>query len=95
MRADSILQDEKKCLVTGATYGLDCHHVYFGNPNRRISDEHGFWIWLRHDVHMMLHNRMKPFEKLDWELKRACQQVYEAEGHTREAFIRLIGRNYL
>ena len=44
---------------------------------------------------MMLHNRMKPFEKLDWELKRACQQAYEAEGHTREAFIRLIGRNYL
>lgn len=26
MRADSIMQDEKKCIVTGATYGLDCHH---------------------------------------------------------------------
>lgn len=44
---------------------------------------------------MMLHNRMRPYGKLDHELKRVCQQAYEAEGHTREAFIRLIGRNYL
>lgn len=95
MRRQSIMQDEKKCIVTGATSGLDCHHIYFGNPNRRISDENGLWVWLRHDVHMALHNRIGPFERLDGELKRACQQAYEAEGHTRDAFMRLIGRSYL
>lgn len=44
---------------------------------------------------MALHNRIGPFERLDGELKRACQQAYEAEGHTRDAFMRLIGRSYL
>ena len=95
MRAPSIMQDDKKCIVTGATCGLDCHHIYFGNPNRRISDENGFWVWLRHDVHMALHERMEPFGRLDGKLKMACQEAFEAMGHTRDEFIRLIGRNYL
>lgn len=95
MRSPSIMQDSKKCLVTGAEYGLDCHHIYFGNPNRRISDENGFWVWLRHDVHMALHGRIHPYSQLDGELKRACQQAFEAQGHTRAEFMRLIGRNYL
>lgn len=93
--AESVMQDERKCLVTGATQGLDRHHIYFGNPNRRISEENGFWCWLRHDVHMALHDRMRPFDKLDGELKRACQQAYEGMGHTRREFMALMGRNYL
>ena len=40
----SILQDEKKCYVTGRTDGLELHHIYFGNPNRKISDKNGFVI---------------------------------------------------
>ena len=27
MRSPSIMQDSKKCLVTGAEYGLDCHKI--------------------------------------------------------------------
>lgn len=94
-RAKSIMQDSKECFVTGATDGLDCHHIYFGNPNRRISDENGFWVWLRHDLHMKLHDRRWPCERLDGLLKSMCQERYEKSGGTRAEFIALIGRNYL
>ena len=95
MRAPSIMQSEKRCFVTGSTEWLDCHHVYFGNPNRRISDENGFWVWLRHDVHMMLHARQKPYEDLDKRLKLLCQMQYMANGNSIEDFRALIGRSYL
>lgn len=94
MRAESILQTEKKCYLTGSTYNLHIHHIYFGK-NRKISDESGFWVWLtgeyhnqdsRIDVH---HNR-----DLDLKLKRECQRKYE-ESRSREEFLKLIGRNYL
>lgn len=90
----SILQDERTCLVTGSTDGLDLHHIYHG-PLRKVSDHMGFTCWLRHDVHMMLHARQKPFDKLDDELKRACQEAFEGMGHTRREFMALIGRSYL
>lgn len=90
----SILQDEKVCYVSGSTIGLDLHHIYFGNPGRKISDKNGFTVYLRHDIHMALHERRKPFERLNEELKMACQRKFE-ETHSREEFMALIGRNYL
>lgn len=95
MRKPSIMQDDRRCIVSGFDYGLDAHHIYFGNSNRLISNENGFWCYLRHDIHMALHARQKPFEKLDEVLKIRCQAIFEANGGTREEFMRLIGRNYL
>ena len=94
MRKASILQNIKECYITGRTDNLHCHHIYFG-ASRKISDENGFWVWLtgeyhnqnsRIDVH---HNR-----ELDLKLKRECQAKYE-ETHSREDFMKLIGKNYL
>ncbi len=90
----SILQKEKECFKTGRTDNLHRHHIYF-SANRKVSEEHGFWVWLtgewhnqdsRVDVH---HNR-----EFDLLLKRECQEKYE-ESHTREDFLKLIGRNYI
>lgn len=93
--ADSIMQGhEKACFVTGATYGLDKHHVYGGNPNRRISEREGFWVWLRHDVHMAAHERRQPFDTLLDDLRRECQRQFEEMG-TRDEFMALVGRSYL
>lgn len=92
----SIMQKEKKCFQTGRTDNLQKHHIYFGNPNRKISDKHGFWVWLtgewhnqdsRIDVH---HNH-----EFDMFLKRECQKRYEELGHSREEFRELIGKSYL
>ena len=93
--ASSILQDEKKCYITGVeNVPLHRHHIYFGNPNRRISEENGFWVWLLPDLHNMSMQGVHFNKALDMRLKRECQLKYE-ETHTREDFLRLIGRNYL
>lgn len=96
MRKPSILQDEKKCFFTGSTENLDCHHIYHGWGNRRISDENGFWVWLRHDLHIADSPHKTPHNDIetDLELQRTCQKKYE-ETHSREDFISLVGRNYL
>lgn len=92
--AKSIMQDEKVCYVTGSTYNLDCHHCIHGS-NRKKADKLGLTVWLRHDVHMSLHSRQKPFQHLDDQLKIEAQRAYEDQIGTREDFIRDFGRNYL
>ena len=88
----SILQpDEKRCFVSGSEKNLDLHHIYAGVANRKISDKYGCWVWLRHDIHMILHDQDK---ELDMELKRICQEKFE-ETHTREEFRKLFGKSYL
>lgn len=91
---DSILQTNRECYITGSTTGLHKHHIYFGNPNRRISEENGFWVWLRWDWHNGESYGVHQDRRLDLQLKRECQEKYE-ETHTREDFMRLIGRSYL
>lgn len=93
----SILQDASvpKCLVTGATSGLHWHHIYKGVALRPISEREGFTCYLRADIHRMLHERIKPFDQLDFELMRACQEAYEGMGHAREEFRAIVGKSYL
>lgn len=94
--AKSILQDEKKCYITGRTYNLHKHHIYFGNPLRRISEDNGFWVYLVGELHNQssfgVHCKLG--HELDLQLKQDCQRKYE-ETHTRAEFMKLIGRNYL
>ena len=94
----SIIQKNKECWYCKTTYNLENHHIYFG-PNRKVSDKNGFVVWLcnyhhtgslcgisKYSVHF---NR-----KMNLKLKQICQSKYE-ENHTRDDFIRLIGRSYL
>lgn len=93
--AKSILQSrDKNCFLCGSYYCLEKHHIYFGNPNRKISEKHGFTVRLCANCHRGVpygvhHNRCN-----DLWLKRQCQMAYE-KTHTREEFIALIGKNYL
>lgn len=93
---DSILQTKKECYITGQTQNLHKHHIYFGNPNRKISEENGFWVYLVGWLHNQSENGVhgKNGHELDMMLKRNCQHKFE-ETHSREEFMRLIGRNYL
>ena len=91
---DSILQDTRECFITGDREGLHKHHIYFGNPNRRISEANGFWVWLRWDWHNGADYGVHFSRVLDLRLKQTCQEKYE-ESHSREAFRRLIGKSYL
>ena len=87
---ESILQSEQECFITGARVQLDQHHVYAG-PYRKHADKWGCWVWLRHDIHMKLHDQDKEMDKM---LKRICQEKFEKlYGH--ETFMKVFGKNYL
>ena len=87
---DSILQTEKECFITGAETWLDLHHIYAG-PNRKHSDAWGCWVWLRHDIHMDLHERNT---ELDRRIKRECQEAFEERwGHQK--FMEVFGKSYI
>lgn len=94
--AKSIMQTEKECYITGQTNNLHKHHIYFGNPRRRISEENGFWVWLCGRLHNQSEDGVhgKNGHELDLMLKQHCQMKYE-ETHSREEFMKLIGKNYL
>ena len=86
----SIMQDEKKCFVTGSESQLDRHHVYAGS-RRKASERYGCWVWLRHDIHMELHDRNKVLDKM---LRRTCQEQFEAV-YSHEKFMEVFGKSYL
>jgi hypothetical protein len=94
--AHSILQTDKVCYITGQTNNLHKHHIYFGNPLRSISEENGFWVYLCGRLHNQSADGVHGMNgrELDMMLKQHCQMKYE-ETHSREEFMKLIGRNYL
>lgn len=88
----SIMSTNKECYICGLP-NVHKHHV-FGGPNRKISEENGFWVYLCPFHHNMSDCGVHFDKSLDLEIKQACQMLYERK-HTREEFMRLIGRNYL
>lgn len=95
MAKKSIIQDKRCCWVCGTHTDLHKHHIYFGIKNRKISDQNGFVVWLCHNHHNGGKQGVHFNPVLDKNLKQVCQQEFESQGHTREEFIQLIGRNYL
>ena len=90
---NSILQDRFECFICGTAEGLESHHIFFGNPNRKHSEEDGLKVWLCHTHHRG--NVSVHFNRtMDLKLKRFAQQKYE-ETHTREEFMERYGRNWL
>ena len=47
----SILQNKKESYISGQTYGLEEHHIYFGTGKRKISEKNGFKVWLTYSEH--------------------------------------------
>lgn len=72
------------------------HHIYYGTALRKVSDKHGFIAPVCNACHNIDNDsiHLDPARKKDLFLKRLCQKRYE-ENHTREEFMKLIGRNYL
>lgn len=89
----SIMQhcEEPQCYITGSRINLDKHHCVHGRANRKVAEKYGLWVYLRHDIHMNLHDKDK---ELDRELEQDAQRAFEKE-HSREEWMKLIGKNYL
>lgn len=93
MRRRSIIQQEKKCLLCGATYGCELHHCIHGTAGRKIADKLGLTVWLCAEHHR---GNVSPHQNrdIDLRLKRLAQTEYEKK-HTREEWLEKVGRNYL
>lgn len=85
------MQKEEKCYVSGATHNLDIHHVMTGTANRKLSEKYGLKVWLRHDIHMDLHDRNK---ELEIQLKKDAQRIFE-EKYSHEKWMEVFRKNYL
>ena len=87
------MQSEKVCYLCGRQFGLERHHVFAGVANRRISEEHGLWVWLCHNCHTGTEGAQYDPDKTRY-LKQMAQMAYE-QNHTRDEWMRLIRRNYI
>lgn len=90
----SIIQNEKECYICKTVYGLHCHHIFFGTGNRQVSEKNGLKVWLCGRHHNLSKEGVHFNRELDIKLKQIAQKKFE-ETHTREEFLKLVGRNYL
>lgn len=91
----SILQDEKKCFITGRTDNLENHHIFGGKPNRKNSERYGLKVWLTHEWHNEPPNGAHHNKKTADYLKEEGQKAFERVHGNREDFVKIFGRNYL
>ena len=89
----SILQDEKRCWFCGRQTGLECHHIFGGVANRRISEQYGLKVWLCHDHHTGV-NGAQYNPELNRQLKMEAQIAIEMT-HTHDDWMRIIRKNYV
>lgn len=94
----SIIQKHSNhCFVCQTSKGmpLEEHHIFFGTANRKISEKYGLKVPLCYEHHRGTNGvHGKNGRQLDIKLKKIAQRKYE-ETHTREEFIKLIGKSYL
>lgn len=93
----SILQNEKKCYITGRTSGLHVHHIFEGK-NRNLSEKYGLKVYLIPELHNASGEGVhgKNGHILNMELKKEAQRTaMKYYGWSKEDFIRIFGRNYL
>lgn len=74
--------------------GLHKHHIFEGTALRRISEAEGFFVWLCPQHHQFGRVSVHRDTSIRRDLQKQAQRRYE-ETHTREDFMRLIGRSYL
>jgi len=82
-----------ECEICGKP-AITTHEIYYGTANRKVSIMHGFQVHLCNDCHLAAHYRKNIGYDLNIQLRETCQRNFE-ENHTRDEFLKLIGRNYL
>ena len=89
----SIMQDEKVCYISGSPIDLEAHHI-FGGPNRKLSEQYGLKVWLRHDLHNEPPYGAHHCRRTNRMLQQAGQRAFQAKYPDLD-FVKIFGRNYL
>lgn len=95
----SIMQEQKKCYICGRRNSLDEHHVFGGNPNRKLSEKYGLKVWLCNDFtptrcHKEVHEGEHTKQLME-SLHMEGQKAFEETHGNRDDFMRIFGRSYL
>lgn len=90
----SLISNNKSCYVCGCPT-VHKHHIFYGTANRKQSEKYGCWVWLCPYHHNMSNDGVHFNRELDLQIKRECQERWEAEYGTREEFRNIFGKNYL
>ena len=90
----SIIQtDGVGCYLCGRLTNLECHHVFGGVANRKLSTRYGLTVMICRECHTgqdgVHYNREKNLS-----LKRDAQFAFERT-HTRTEWMKIFGKNYL
>lgn len=94
MARKSVLTDDlRHCIITGSPR-VHIHHV-FGGSNRKLSEEDGFIIPLKPELHNLSDFGIHFNREMDLNYKRLCQNYFEQNIGTREQFISRYGKSWL
>ena len=93
--SESLLSNDRECLVCRTTLNLHRHHVFYGAGRRKTSEKWGCWCYLCARHHNMSNQGVHFDRDLDLRIKQMCQSAWESKYGTTEDFRRIFGRNYL
>lgn len=89
----SIIQDDMTCCYVCGRYGTETHHIFFGNPNRKLSDRYGLVIGLCAEHHRG-NTGVHQSRELDIAMKQVGQRAFKHH-YPNEDFMKIFGKNYL
>lgn len=92
--SQSIISNEKRCLVCGTQENLHKHHIFYGS-NRQRSEKDGCCVYLCAKHHNMSDHGIHFDHELDIQVKRLCQRIWETKFGDRQDFIKAYGRSWL
>ena len=94
--SESIISNERQCVVCGDTRYLHKHHIFYGTANRKLSEKYGCWCYLCARHHNLSDHSVHADNLLDLKLKKECQEILERElAWTREEVSATFGRSWL
>lgn len=87
-------ETEAYSYVSGLHTNIEFHHIMNGTKHfRKLSEEHGLWIWLTRAEHDKLHHTPEGIA-YQLTLKQECQALFEKR-YSRDRWMRLFHKNYL
>lgn len=94
MAKKSIVENNpEECYVCGAARPLERHHIYGGNPGRKLSERYGLTVHLccfhHRDSKEGVHFNKELRDRLHEEGQKAFERIF-----TREEFMAVFHRNY-
>lgn len=94
MSKSIIQKDWNKCFLCDSNRLLENHHVFGGNPGRKLSEQYGLTVRLCRSCHNVPPEGVHFNPEMMDELHQIGQKAFE-KAYPDISFISIFGRNYL